>query len=395
MNQQLRAYRDRPLTDVSSRRPRTRAFVALVALFAAALTISLIVLFATSATPSISMLGCFVLLMILAEHRDRLFGDETSMSGSIVVAIASVVAFRSQAPLLGPLLCGVSAGLYWPHLRDRSWAKVIVNAASIGFSTLAAAGAFGIGHSDLAASAAGIALLAPLAVVAYWLVNSTLLASASVLLRGGELRPTLLVLIRSETVMLVFALVGAWCGLVFIEVGTWEGVLALGGVLVAVDVLVISRPRPSTVRARHAGLPAAAARGVALLAAFGISFEVARGLNNVVAIPFGAIAGELIIFVATLGLLRRGLHCWDPVVAMGVAVADAPMVVLAALTGAVMVWAGVVGAAVAASVGLALVGVRGWWRRRERVEPVRDEAAEERAHAIVEMALLDGLDRSR
>ena len=148
-------------------------------------------------------------------------------------------------------------------------------------------------------------------------------------------------------------------------------------------------------RARHAGLPAAAARGVALLAAFGISFEVARGLNNVVAIPFGAIAGELIIFLATLGLLRRGLRHWDPIVAMGVAVADGPMVVLAALTGAVMVWAGVVGAAVAAGVGLALVGVRGWWRRRDRAEQMRDEAKDEWALEIVEMALLDGLEKSR
>jgi hypothetical protein len=341
------------------------------------------------------MLGCFVLLMILAEHRDRLFGDETSMSGSIVVAIASVVAFRTQAPLLAPLLCGISAGLYWPHLRNHCWSKVLVNAASIGFSTLAAALAFGIGGSDLAGSVAGVALLAPLSVLAYWLVNSTLLAGASVLLRGGHLRPTLMVLIRSETVMLVFAFVGALCGLVFIEVGTWEGVLALGGVLASVDVLVIARPRPFTVRARHAGLPVAAARGAALLAAFGVSFEIARAASNVAAIPLGAVAGVLVIFVATLVLMHRGLRRWDPVVAMGVAYPDVPVVVLAAIVGAVAVWAGAVGAAAVAGVGLVLFGVRGWWRRRESVEPVRDEAADERALTIVEMALLDRLDRSR
>ena len=58
-------------------------------------------------------------LLVLAEHRFVLFGDETSMSGSIIVAVASVFVFADNAPLAGPMLVASLGGLYLPHLRQR------------------------------------------------------------------------------------------------------------------------------------------------------------------------------------------------------------------------------------------------------------------------------------
>ena len=49
-------------------------------------------------------------------------------------------------------------------------------------------------------------------------------------------------LIKSDTVMLVFAVGGALCGLVMTEVAPWVGIVALAASLVALDVFVLSVP---------------------------------------------------------------------------------------------------------------------------------------------------------
>src|SRR5260370_40809755 len=41
--------------------------------------------------------------VICAEHRDRLFGDETSVSGSIIVVMAAVVVFSRSSWLFAPM----------------------------------------------------------------------------------------------------------------------------------------------------------------------------------------------------------------------------------------------------------------------------------------------------
>src|SRR5690349_17334141 len=49
-----------------------------------------------------SLLIALAILMVIAENRDRVFGDETSMSGSMTVAIAAVFAFQGTASFVGP-----------------------------------------------------------------------------------------------------------------------------------------------------------------------------------------------------------------------------------------------------------------------------------------------------
>lgn len=309
-----------------------------------------------------------VILMVFAEHRDRLFDDETSMSGSIVVAMASVVALHDVAPVLGPLLCGAAAGLYWPHLRAHAWSKVVINSATIAFASASAAVVFGC--LTRPALNAEFFVAAGAATISYWCANSVLLGAATALLGRAPFARTTIDLLRSETQMLVFAVAGALCGLLFLEVGLWAGAISLIVVLVAVDLLVISRPRPSSTRANHAGLATTATRvaggGLAALAAF----VLGTALYPVVGAVLGAAAGIIGLAVASLIALRRRSGIWDVQLAIGLALADAPYVAVASVAGGVGAATTLGIGAVVAIAGALAVGVV-LSRRRRSIEQAR------------------------
>lgn len=352
------------------------------------------VLAATQSSLDLPLLVTLGFLMIAAEHRDRLFGDETSISGSIAIAVASVVAFRENSDLLGPLLCGSVAGFYWPHIRDRVWSKVVINSASIGFSALGA----GLVFSALAKSDDGWILylvgVAP-AILTYWLVNSVVLAAATTFLHGGSVLSRSVELVRSETEMLGFAVAGAACGLLFDDVGIWAGALALVALLVLVDVVVISRTRRGAVRVEHPGLAAAVARVSAFGVAGGVAFVVMEASSLVVAVPAGLIAGSTFLFAAMLGLMYPRIRVWDAHLAGGVVAADAMLIAGGAVAGAVAETSSVI-VGVTTAVGLLGGGlaVPLLWRRRR--QPTEDaHGPPDLDVAAVELALLDGVDLDR
>jgi len=360
---------------------RFRTFVACVG---AALAAAVLVTATASPIPDLKTLAVLGCLTVVAEHRDRLFGDETSMSGSIVVVMAAVVAFVGTG-LFGPLICGAVAGLYWPHLRDRAWSKIIVNGSSIGFSSLAACALFGrMEPNDLTVPTT--LLLSVPAVLLYWFVNSAVLAAAMALLERGQFRATFGSLVRSETQMIFFALLGGLCGLLVLEVGLWEGAAALVGVLVAVDMVVIARPRPFTVRMQHPGLMERLSQAASICGAGVVSYLAAGPLGPVAAWLAAMAFGAGTTFVVTALTLRSRVGAWDAPLALGVAMADAPLIVVAAVAGCV---AGAVGPVPALVVGIVasasvLLG-RAWQQRRSTPEPVDDVAA----LAILELALAE------
>lgn len=81
-------------------------------------------------------------LYALAENRDVVLPNGSSVSAGFMLAMASVVYFRETAPLLGPLLVGACGCLFLPHLRKREWAKVFTNGAIFALSSFAAAAVF-------------------------------------------------------------------------------------------------------------------------------------------------------------------------------------------------------------------------------------------------------------
>jgi hypothetical protein len=322
--------------------------------------------------PSLTLLVVVGAFAILATHRETFFGDETAMSGSIVVIVASVVAFTNDAWVLGPVLCCIAAGLHWAHVRRGLWSKVIVNAGATAVAAACAAVVFrSFGGSD---SAVPLAMATVLAVLAYWLLNNIAIGTVLSTIAPGGVFSQVIELVRSETEMLGFALAGALCGLLFIEVGIWAGALALVLVLAAVDVLVISRPRPSSERTKHRGLAVVVARAAALVVGGGCAFAVADSVHPSAGLIAGIASAVLVMAGLTVTILHRALGSWEVRLAGGVAVADLPYAVVAAAAGVVAATIDpAIGVAVA-SVGLIGTGGLLAWRRHHVVtEPRIDD----------------------
>jgi hypothetical protein len=202
-------------------------------------------------------------LLVFAEHRDRLFGDQTSASGSIVVAMAAVVVFSDGPWLAGPMLCAAFAGAYWPHIRNRAWSRVAVNASSMSLAAATSATIFhlvGTGAHQIGVRAAASGAIA---VLAFWIVNSLVLGFAVATIQRRELWDICRGLLVSETELLIFAYGGFLVGFAFANGPIWTAALGLALLLVVLDFFVMSR----STRAGHAlSLAAPALEALAVLA---------------------------------------------------------------------------------------------------------------------------------
>jgi hypothetical protein len=334
--------------------------------------------------PPLGLLLFFVALVITSENRDRLFGDETSISSSIVVAIASVVVFRDSTPLLGPLLCAACAGIYWAHLRERSFAKIAVNASAIGLSALAAAGPAGLLDGDRRLSIGRLAVIVVLAAVNYWIVNTCALAAALSLLRGETFGYNARLLIRSETPMLGLAMLGGLCGLMFVRHGFLLGSISIVALLVAIDLCSIS-PRPWD--ARFISIARFICIIVLLFSAsiFGTLTSARLGVVGAVCAVLAIVF--LVTFLVSLVRVHRATGLWDRHLALGTAVVDVPMVAVFALAGVLAevegIWIGVAG--LGTTLALAVVV-----SRRVRRRQIRADTDDHRIAAAVERAVAEG-----
>jgi len=150
------------------------------------------------------------LLVILAEHQFVLFGDETSMSASIIVVVASIFVFADTAPLAGPMLIASLGGLYLPHLRQRATRSLVLANAAIFSVAASIAGAITTGLSPSGTHALIAATTASLvATASYWYANSVLVGIASSVRSGSELAQTVRTQAMSEWPVLLLAAASA------------------------------------------------------------------------------------------------------------------------------------------------------------------------------------------
>jgi hypothetical protein len=329
-------------------------------------------------------------LFVVAEHRDRLFSDETGLSGSIAVAMAAAVYFGANGWVGGSFLVCIAGGLYLPHLRAREWTKISVNSASFGLSGAAAAAVVTL-WAPAGASPLMLALLGLPATVVYWAANSFLLAVATSSLRGGSVWPSTWELIRSDTVMLVFAVGGALCGVVMTEVGPWVGIVALVAVLVSLDVFVISVPAGPAVlwSAWRMALARLVAGAVAGFGAAGVAVAVGGDpLGGFVALGAGIALGlTAAVMIAIVRLVPGGGEL-DVSLLAGFAVAELPLVILASSAGVIGAEVGAAAGLLTASALVIVVSVLAAWRRhRDRPVPVDDAVL----LAAVTEAIIDGM----
>ena len=189
-----------------------RHFRVLVAVLVAAWAAVVIAAVTLTPLPPLVPFAILAVLVILAEHRFVLFGDETSMSGSMIVIVASVFVFADTAPLAGPVLIASLGGLYFPHLRARAWNLVAANSAIFGLSAGTAALASSwlpLTSSDTRTLTAAVACSA-----SYWVMNSCLTGSAAAVRNGDSALMSTWWQIISEWQMLIVstaaALMGMW-----------------------------------------------------------------------------------------------------------------------------------------------------------------------------------------
>lgn len=186
---------------LARRQVRFRWLVAgLTALWLAVLVPTLVLTPLPPLTPFLAL----AVLVVLAEHRFVLFGDETSMSASIIVVVASIFVFADTAPLAGPLLIASIAGLYLPHLRAGAFTKVAFNGTGMGLAAWAAS-ITAIGVDGLEQSPLGALLAVAATLAAYWTLNNVVVAGHQATVCGQRYTASAVNLIASDTEVLVWA----------------------------------------------------------------------------------------------------------------------------------------------------------------------------------------------
>jgi hypothetical protein len=229
------------------------------------------------------------------------------------------------------------------------------------------------------------------AAITYWVVNSALLAVATTTLRGGRYSVKVAELIKSDTVMLVFAVGGALCGLVMTEVGIWAGIAALVAALVALNVFVISMPGgPAVLCSARKILAARVFGGLASgLVAVTVTVAVSGGVVAAAAgLGAGIVAGTVIIVGAAALRLMRARHSVDLPLLAGFALAELPLILIAAVAGVVAALGGAAAGFVVASILVILASVGAAWRRRHRKALLVDDDI---LLAAVTEAIADGM----
>lgn len=186
--------------------------------------------------------AALLVLSVISSQRVAIFGDETAINSSIVVLAAAAATAAAGGPLWVPAICGVAAGLHWDHIRHRALRKLLVNASCM---TLAVSSASLLGRTvvDVDKSAIAVVVLgSALTTIAYWAVNNGLLSLVLWSADGVSFRHQVFDLSRSETEMLPFAMLGFMAGFELLNhVGLWAMVLAVVGLLLASDRVVIQR----------------------------------------------------------------------------------------------------------------------------------------------------------
>lgn len=329
-------------------------------------------------------------LFVVAENRDRTFPDETGLSGSLVVALCAAAYFGTNGWLGGAFIACLAGGLYLPHLRSREWVKVVVNAACFGVSAAVATEAVTV---IVSGGALAFASAATAAALVYWLANSVILATATAALRGGSIGERAITLIKADSVMVVFAIGGGLCGLVMAEVGVWTGFVALVAALVALDVFVISLPAGPAVF--QSTWKVAAVRVVAGIATGVCAVTVTEACGGELGgAVVGGVAGVLLGLVALIGVaavrLRVAGHRLDSIMLAGLAVAELPLVSIAAMAGVMGGTLGTASALLTASCLAILASVLSAWNRK-RTAPRQLGGDDDVVLAAVIEAVLDGM----
>jgi hypothetical protein len=173
-----------------------------------------------------------------------------TMSASFMLAMAAIVVFADSGALLGPLLVGAFGGIYWPHIVEHDWRKIIENSAIFALSAFVAALVFDALGPDLQQTLP-LLVAGVLAAAAFDAVDCGLLIVA-LLVWTGERPITPRVVAMTLIHMCPFVVIGVFMGQLYLDVGPLIVPLFVVPILIArqafASYLALKRSHDDTVR---------------------------------------------------------------------------------------------------------------------------------------------------
>jgi len=191
---------------------------------------------ASSPEPGSGVLVDVVILGVLAALAANFeieIRPSVSMSGHIMVAMASLVVFWEDGFFPGPLLVGAFGGLYVFHLRHREFSKIAINSAIDGICLLVAFIPFWFVAEQLGDSILGLLVAMASAAATYAVVDSLLLSLPVAALSEEGYRAVVLQIARINIIGLPFALFGLGFGWAYVQLGVLVVPLLLVPVFIA------------------------------------------------------------------------------------------------------------------------------------------------------------------
>lgn len=220
------------MTDSSSSRTGTSLTLLCVGIGLSALVAG-VVLAARGPALNVTAILIFGVLSIFAANTSVVLPNDSALSASFMLCIASVVAFHGNAQFLGPLIVGAGAGLYLPHVRERDWRKAMFNSGSLGLSALAAAAIYSLVPDEVLDSVPGLLLASIPTALTYSLVNFALLTAALSLHDRRPVKAVAEELWLGDLQIYPFALMGVLVGQLYVDLGAWLVPLFVAPILIA------------------------------------------------------------------------------------------------------------------------------------------------------------------
>jgi len=172
-------------------------------------------------------------LYALAENRDVVLPNGSSVSAGFMLAMASVIVFRDSSPLLGPLLVGACGCLFVPHLRKREWAKIATNAAIFALSSFSAAAVYRVIPGEATDRVVGQLFAALPIGLTFSLVNFILLVPVVAAVNRIDRTDAAKELWLGDLQIYPFALLGVVLGRLYLDVGLWVVPLFIAPIFIA------------------------------------------------------------------------------------------------------------------------------------------------------------------
>jgi hypothetical protein len=251
-----------------------------------------------------------VLVLALCVGRMALYPSEIAATAELAVLLCAVTAFRSEAPVTGPLLLGLLVGpLDVVHWRQRSFVRMAYNSGNRALAALAASGAFAGVTALLGSTVAGLVAATAVGAAAAAVIDNAVTVGLVVCL-GSDARAARRELLDIDALALPLAAIGGATGFLATGVGWWAAAIPLSG-LAFVPELLQARARIPARVARDALLAVELVVALVVVAAFAPAppwttvvlltvIGVALGLELVVdaAVPVPPVLGVAVVAAA-------------------------------------------------------------------------------------------------